>query len=120
MVIRCVFYMRFYVSYNAACAFTVSIILTCENIVILNYKGISLTQRCCPLISMCAYSEFKTVSLLSCMCFFLCVITGGRHAVRAEEGPGSERNCSAIPPVHYSTYILTLSLNIHTTDSAHC
>jgi len=44
MVIRCVFYMRFYVSYNAACAFTVSITLTCENIVILNYKGISLTS----------------------------------------------------------------------------
>uniref|UniRef100_A0A8C1XF40 X-prolyl aminopeptidase (aminopeptidase P) 2, membrane-bound n=1 Tax=Cyprinus carpio TaxID=7962 RepID=A0A8C1XF40_CYPCA len=26
------------------------------------------------------------------------VITGGRHAVWAEEGSGSERNCSAIPP----------------------
>ncbi|XP_051504971.1 xaa-Pro aminopeptidase 2-like [Myxocyprinus asiaticus] len=28
----------------------------------------------------------------------LVVLGGSRHAVRAEEGPGSERNCSAIPP----------------------
>uniref|UniRef100_A0A671N0G8 Xaa-Pro aminopeptidase 2-like n=1 Tax=Sinocyclocheilus anshuiensis TaxID=1608454 RepID=A0A671N0G8_9TELE len=32
------------------------------------------------------------------MCLFSCVITGGRYAVWAEEGSGSERNCSAIPP----------------------
>uniref|UniRef100_A0A671MZ04 Xaa-Pro aminopeptidase 2-like n=1 Tax=Sinocyclocheilus anshuiensis TaxID=1608454 RepID=A0A671MZ04_9TELE len=40
----------------------------------------------------------KTFTLLFSMCLFSCVITGGRYAVWAEEGSGSERNCSAIPP----------------------
>uniref|UniRef100_A0A8C1QKQ6 X-prolyl aminopeptidase (aminopeptidase P) 2, membrane-bound n=1 Tax=Cyprinus carpio TaxID=7962 RepID=A0A8C1QKQ6_CYPCA len=46
----------------------------------------------------CADSEFKTFTLLFCMCLFSFVITGGRYAVLAEEVSGSERNCSAIPP----------------------
>lgn len=120
-IIFCLFtycFMRFYACYYQnltvllprimrAYAFTVSIILARESIVILNYKGISLTT-----IAALWSAHVLTVSLkqLLCMCFFSCVITGGGHAVRAEEGPGSERNCSAIPPVFYSTYILTLSM----------
>uniref|UniRef100_A0A8C2F0N4 X-prolyl aminopeptidase (aminopeptidase P) 2, membrane-bound n=1 Tax=Cyprinus carpio TaxID=7962 RepID=A0A8C2F0N4_CYPCA len=46
----------------------------------------------------CADSEFKTFTLLFCMCLFSFVITGGRYAVWAKEVSGSERNCSAIPP----------------------
>ncbi|XP_067312664.1 xaa-Pro aminopeptidase 2 isoform X1 [Pseudorasbora parva] len=42
------------------------------------------------------WSKMSSSGWILAVC--LVVLEGGRHVVRAEEGPGSERNCSAIPP----------------------